>query len=76
MSNNRRQIHNTAGVWEYRIGNQFVALWNPTGTRLNIDLAAIRGERWTDIERNRYKRNWVGLKPSDIKTFIESGELV
>lgn len=68
----KRKIHIDEEEWIYRIGRQFIVIWSPNNNKYLTNLSEVSGLSWSNIERNIWKGNWKGIKPSEIKKYIES----
>lgn len=64
----KRKITVDGKVWEYEIGSKFCVARSAEEKRL-IDLSALTGLSWADIERGRWKR-WFRVTPKDIASWL------
>lgn len=73
----KRVVHIGEQEWRYMIGKCFVHIYGPdgvkvyngTGMRKQISVSDILGGM--DVERAKHKGWFPGVKPSDVKKFIE-----
>lgn len=68
----KRTIHTGGRVWLYAVGKGAIPIWSPDGVKHVTNLSEVSGWFWDDIERAQHKGYWEGIRPSDIKEFIES----
>lgn len=70
----KRKLHIGDKIWHYTVGRSSVSIWSPeeTSHRINVDIPIITHWTWDNIERARWKRYWTGVKPSEIKEFIQT----
>ena len=68
-----RNIHMENGKWEYSIGEQFAVIKAPNKSkRWNISLSKILHTTPDNIERDKFKGNFNGVKPKHIRCYIEN----
>ncbi len=67
-----RVVHINNEEWKYKVGEGYVNIFSPSGTRHNISLNEVTGEEWSNIERGRWKGWWKGVRPHQVKNYIEN----
>lgn len=67
-----RKLHINNQTWLYSVGDSFVTIKSPTDKRYNVWITNITGEDWGFIERARRKKYWKGVRPQQIKNYIEN----
>lgn len=67
-----RLIHFEKDVWIYRVGNQYVKIRSPYNKSFSIGIDTILGICPDDFERAIWKGYYTGVKPSDVKKYIEN----
>ena len=74
----KRVVHIEGQEWRYSIGFDTVHIYGPDGVQVlppaneRRKLFSVGDILGTDVERDRYKGNFHGVKPSDMKKFIEA----
>ena len=68
-----RRVHVEGRVWLYRVGRGGgVIVHGPSGERVRLHAANLKGQWPSDFERGQWKRTSDGeLTPAHVKTFIE-----
>lgn len=70
-----RLIHLNNEIWKWSVGNFHVVIKSPQNKRFNLDITDITGESYDVVERGKWKKWWTGVKPSQIKSYIENNLL-
>lgn len=69
----RRKLHfSEEEVWTYRVAGGDVLIRTPDlSETFRIDFAQITGMLWEDMERGQWKGWWKGIRPQEIKDYIQ-----
>jgi hypothetical protein len=72
MGMTRRKLHIGGQVFTYIVGNTYVAIWGPDGAKWTPTIAEVTGESWDAIERACWKQYWRGVRPGQVKDYVEN----
>jgi hypothetical protein len=67
-----RKLVLASGVWCYRVGKGFIAIFSPTGQKYVTNQSEVSGMSWSDLERGYWKKWFKGIGPGMIRQWIET----
>jgi len=71
-----RRLHVGEEVWRYRITRAGINIWPPGRHLIHIPMVVFSGWTWDELERADWKRYLPEIKPSDVKVYIETHDML
>jgi hypothetical protein len=71
----RRLLHIGDDVWRYKVGSGDVFILSPAGKISIVRIHVLQHCDWYGYERDREKGNWTGVRPREVRAWIEANEV-
>lgn len=71
----RRLLHIGGEEWRYKVGSDAVLILSPAGKVSTVRIHVLQHREWRGYERDREKGNWPGVRPHEVRAWIEANEV-